>query len=84
MDGGLPRWIDEGYKVEATSPNPAKTSQDTNWGMESGTIYPVPSMNEAVIRCMSFILEVMESRRLLTTHYQSVQRNAIQLDSATN
>lgn len=82
LDGGLPRWIDEGYPVETGSSN---STQDKS-GTEKGTSYPVPSMNEAVIRCMRFILDFDGIRTAahdpkIIIH--SVQGNGVQLDFVT-
>lgn len=52
MDGGLPRWIDEGHQVEVNSSNPAPVNHHNGPGTDQSS-YPVPSLDETVIRCMS-------------------------------
>ncbi|KAF8585549.1 Rhodanese-like protein [Ramaria rubella] len=50
LDGGLPRWIDEGYQVE-TTPSGVTVFEDNNDTItEKDTSYPVPPVNETIIR----------------------------------
>ncbi|KAF8521477.1 Rhodanese-like domain-containing protein [Gautieria morchelliformis] len=64
LNGGLPRWIDEGYQVEANPPNPAELSRNSDAGTVNRTSYPAPSMNETVIRSYS---DMVSNSTLLRT-----------------
>ena len=80
MNGGLPRWIDEGYRIETNS-----TGQDNESEVPKGDAYPLPSMNESVIRCKQPSLDLLvHFGRLLMDEFQSLHPNGVKFGLVTN